>query len=95
MVKAHIFILGRVQGVFYRNWTVKKARQLGLSGWVRNRIDGKVEAVILGKNSDVKKMIEWFWQGPPLAKVEKVEIVSFKKVEEDIFRGKFEKRKTV
>ncbi|WP_314714996.1 acylphosphatase, partial [Sphingobium yanoikuyae] len=43
-VARHLMILGRVQGVFYRNWTVDAARGLGLTGWVRNRMDGSVEA---------------------------------------------------
>lgn len=49
VVARHLMILGRVQGVFYRNWTVDAARGLGLTGWVRNRMDGSVEALVQGE----------------------------------------------
>ena len=49
VVARHLTILGRVQGVFYRNWTVETARGLGLTGWVRNRMDGSVEALVQGE----------------------------------------------
>lgn len=66
-------ISGRVQGVRYRAWTVGKAKELGLTGWVRNRRDGTVEAVFHGPAAQVDKMIEACHHGPALAKVESVE----------------------
>ena len=74
-VRAHVFISGRVQGVFFRESTKNNAEKLGVSGWVRNLSDGRVEAVFEGKERDVKRMLEWCRTGPKLAKVEKVEII--------------------
>ena len=65
----HVIISGRVQGVWFRANTRQKAEQLGVTGWVRNTHDGCVEAVFEGE-----KMLEWCNHGPPLAKVENVEI---------------------
>ena len=65
-------ITGRVQGVWYRGWTVDHARRLGLSGWVRNRRDGSVEAVFSGPERAVRAMIELCRQGPPAAFVRDV-----------------------
>lgn len=69
----HVFVTGMVQGVFYRSWTEQTARELGLSGWVRNLPDGRVEAVLEGEKSRVEKMVELCRKGPPHARVEKVE----------------------
>jgi len=71
---AHVFVIGVVQGVFYRSWTEQTARQLGLNGWVRNLPDGRVEAVFEGDESRVEKMLKLCRKGPPHAKVEKVEV---------------------
>lgn len=71
-MRIHVFISGRVQGVFFRAHTAEKARQLGLVGWVRNTDDGRVEAVFEGPKEKVEEMIKWCWQGPPSSKVEKV-----------------------
>jgi acylphosphatase len=65
-------ITGRVQGVWYRGWTVDQARRLGLAGWVRNRRDGSVEAVFSGPPDAVRAMIERCWQGPPAARVHEI-----------------------
>ena len=65
-------IRGRVQGVWYRGWTVDQARRLGLSGWVRNRSDGSVEAVFAGPERAVRAAIELCRQGPPGAEVREV-----------------------
>jgi len=73
--RCHIFISGRVQGVFFRYYTQERAKSLGLTGWVRNLPDGKVEAVFEGEKEKIEKMIEWMRKGPPLAKVEKVDII--------------------
>lgn len=73
MKRAHIFISGRVQGVFFRANTRKKALDLGLTGWVKNLRDGRVEAVFEGDESAVKKIVEWCHKGPPHAKVTNVD----------------------
>jgi len=73
-VRAHVWISGRVQGVFFRAHTKEVAEKLGLTGWVRNLPDGRVEAVFEGEEEAVKEAIEWCKRGPPLAKVEKVEV---------------------
>jgi acylphosphatase len=62
-------ISGKVQGVWYRAWTVEEARKRGLAGWVRNRRDGTVEAVFAGPADQVDDMVQACRQGPPLAKV--------------------------
>jgi len=74
-IARHLSIHGRVQGVFYRGWTVETARDLGLTGWVRNRRDGTVEAVVQGEGTAVERLIALAGQGPPAARVERVEAV--------------------
>jgi acylphosphatase len=69
----HLIIHGRVQGVFYREWTVRTARQLGVSGWVRNLPDGTVEAHLEGPSDAVEAMIGKLHDGPPAARVERIE----------------------
>ena len=69
----HIFVTGRVQGVFFRANTCKKARSLGLTGWVRNLPDGRVEAVIEGKRENIEAMLAWFKTGDPPARVDRLE----------------------
>ncbi len=73
-VRAHLFISGRVQGVFYRAATAEQARRRGLAGWVRNLFDGRVEAVFEGSRAGVEAMIEWCRQGPPHARVDEVQV---------------------
>lgn len=73
-MRAHVWISGRVQGVFFRAHTKEVAEKLGLTGWVRNLPDGRVEAVFEGEEDAVKEAIEWCKRGPPLARVEKVEV---------------------
>lgn len=67
-----VIIEGRVQGVWFRGWTIQEANFLGLSGWVRNRRDGSVEAVFAGEAEDVDAMVKLCFQGPPAARVEHV-----------------------
>ena len=74
MAAAHIFVSGRVQGVFYRANTVDIAREHNLTGWVRNLEDGRVEAILEGEKEDVQKVIEWCRSGPPHASVTELEI---------------------
>ena len=70
----HVRISGRVQGVWFRANTKQKAEQLGVFGWVKNTPDGCVEAIFEGEEKSVKEMLEWCNRGPPLAKIENVEI---------------------
>jgi acylphosphatase len=62
-------ISGRVQGVGFRYFTQSKARYHRLSGWVRNRPDGKVEAEVQGQHSAVEEFVNELWEGPPLGRV--------------------------
>lgn len=70
----HLIITGRVQGVGFRQATHQKARQIGITGWVRNRKDGTVETMIQGDPPSIEAMIEWLRHGPMLAKVTHLEI---------------------
>ncbi|MEW5949160.1 MAG: acylphosphatase [Thermodesulfobacteriota bacterium] len=74
MVRAHVIINGRVQGVFFRYSTQQEATRLGLKGWVKNRSDGQVEAVFEGDEPTVEKMLKWCHQGPPHAVVNRVDV---------------------
>ncbi len=74
-VRAHVWISGRVQGVFFRASTVDEAVARGVDGWVRNSSDGRVEAVCEGEKSAVEAMIAWCRKGPPAARVSSVEVV--------------------
>jgi acylphosphatase len=67
-------VRGRVQGVGYRYATVLKARELGVTGWVRNRRDGSVEAIVQGAPEAVEALIAWARRGPEAAFVESVEV---------------------
>lgn len=69
MKSLHARITGRVQGVGYRAWTIETAIRLGLTGWVRNRLDGSVEAVFQGDDATLHKMIDKCNDGPLLARV--------------------------
>lgn len=74
MTECYRFIVsGRVQGVFFRQSTVDRARTLGLDGWVRNRADGRVEGIASGLPEALARLREWLAQGPPAAEVVKVE----------------------
>lgn len=73
-LQARLTISGRVQGVGYRDWTITTAQRLGLTGWVRNRMDGAVEALIVGDDNAVGQMIDACRRGPPAARVDDVDI---------------------
>ncbi|MFQ5906932.1 MAG: acylphosphatase [bacterium] len=73
--RLHVFISGRVQGVFFRANTQSMARRLNLTGWVRNLGDGRVEAVFEGSRDDAEGMLSWCHKGPPGAVVNRVEEV--------------------
>lgn len=74
ILRAHVFISGRVQGVGYRASTWDMACLLKLNGWVRNLRDGRVEAVFEGSATQVDEMIRWCHQGPPAAKITTVQV---------------------
>lgn len=77
MKSVRIIISGRVQGVGYRAWTAKTAQTFNLSGWVRNRADGSVEAVFIGERQAVEEMLEACKNGPMLARVEKIDYFEY------------------
>jgi acylphosphatase len=74
MRSARLRIAGRVQGVGYRAWAMQMAGRLGLRGWVRNRTDGSVEALVIGEDEAVARMIEACREGPFGARVSDVAI---------------------
>lgn len=74
MVTKHITVRGNVQGVGYRMSMLYAAKRLGLTGWVRNRQDGSVEAMAQGTEADVDAFIDWAHQGPELARIESVDV---------------------
>jgi len=73
-LQARLTITGRVQGVGYRDWTIGMALRLGLTGWVRNRRDGAVEALLVGEDTAVGQMIEACQRGPRMAHVDAVDV---------------------
>ena len=83
-IRAHIFIQGMVQGVFFRAKTRQKAKELRLTGWVKNLPDGRVEAVFEGEKEKVEQMIEWTQKGPLFSRVDDV------KVDFEEYKGGFE-----
>lgn len=83
MKRIHVFISGRVQGVFFRAYTRETAMTLNLTGWVRNLYDGSVEAVFEGDDTNVQSMLEWCKKGPPHAVVRHVD------ASEEPYKGDF------
>ena len=83
MKRVHVYISGRVQGVFFRAETQHAAVGFSLNGWVRNMADGRVEAVVEGDDANVDKMLAWCHIGPPAARVEEV------LTEEEPYTGEF------
>ncbi|MGH9549651.1 MAG: acylphosphatase [Terriglobales bacterium] len=73
MPTVHVLVSGRVQGVFYRHSTREKAASLGLSGWVRNLDDGRVELEASGEKEKLAALVEWCRNGPPHARVDDLE----------------------
>lgn len=74
MKRVRVIVEGKVQGVFFRQSTKEIANSLGLSGFVRNLLNGNVEVEAEGDDLDVEKLIEWLKKGPPLAKVTKLNL---------------------
>jgi acylphosphatase len=73
-VALHVSVTGRVQGVLFRAWMREQAVELGITGWVRNCPDGRVDAHIEGEESAVQELVERLHRGPPAAKVEDVHL---------------------
>ena len=71
--RLHARVFGRVQGVFYRASTVDEAERLGLTGWVRNRMDGSVELEAEGPRGALDELLSWARGGPPMASVSRVD----------------------
>lgn len=90
-VAKQAIIRGRVQGVWFRAWTVETAGRLGLNGWVRNRTDGSVELIAEGVLPAVEALLEALWEGPTAARVDSVEIRETPLLN----RSGFEKRATI
>jgi acylphosphatase len=82
-VRARVLISGRVQGVYFRQSTLAEARGLGVTGWVRNLMDGRVEAVFEGDEHSVKMLVDYCRSGPSKAVVKNV-VVSY-----GPFKGEF------
>ena len=74
IVRAHVFVAGLVQGVFFRASAAERAEALALSGWIRNTEDGRVEAIFQGQKEAVDEVLRWCNAGPPSASVERVDI---------------------
>lgn len=72
--RAHVWISGRVQGVFFRAFTRDMAVQMGLTGWARNLSDGRVEAVFEGDADIVEAMLRWCHHGSPMSRVDSVDV---------------------
>lgn len=81
--RVHIYVSGRVQGVFFRANAARKADSLGVTGWVKNLSDGRVELLVEGETDTVNRMILWCRRGPPGADVESVDVETLP------FKGEF------
>lgn len=88
----HLIITGIVQGVGYRVSLMHEANLLKLSGWVRNRLDGSVEAMVAGDTQALQALIDWAWRGPASAQVRNVALVDVD--DALVMDGKFELRPT-
>jgi acylphosphatase len=72
--QVHLFVRGRVQGVYFRASAQREARRLGLTGWVKNRADGAVEVLAEGDEEEIKELIGWANRGPGAARVDNVDV---------------------
>lgn len=88
LIQVCVNIQGKVQGVFYRKWTMDTAQKLGLRGWVRNMHDGSVEAIFSGRSAAVESMVEKCRDGPPAARVSSIDIRSWNEHVADCFEQK-------
>ncbi len=85
-VRRRVVVRGRVQGVWFRESARRRAEELGVAGWVRNRPDGAVEAELEGAREDVEVLVSWFRHGPSDAHVDQVEVEELSPTDEQGFR---------
>ena len=78
-MKKHIVITGKVQGVGFRYWLYKAAVRNNINGWVKNKISGEVEALLIGDNVEIDNLIMLCEQGPPSSKVTKIKVQNYQK----------------
>ena len=78
-MKKHIVITGKVQGVGFRYWLYQAAKQRNIDGWVRNKISGEVEALLIGDVVKIDNLIKLCEKGPPSSKVTKIKVQNYQK----------------
>ena len=78
-MKKHIVIIGKVQGVGFRYWLYKAAIQRNIDGWVRNKISGEVEALLIGNDAEINNLIKLCKKGPPSSEVIKIKVQNYQK----------------
>jgi len=78
-MKKHIVISGKVQGVGFRNWLHQVAMQKNINGWVKNKISGEVEALLIGNDTEINNLIKLCKKGPLYSKVTKIEVQNYQK----------------
>jgi len=78
-MKKHIIISGKVQGVGFRYWLYQAAKQRNIDGWVRNKISGEVEALLIGDDVEIDNLISLCEKGPPSSKVTKIKVQNYQK----------------
>ena len=88
--RAHVYVSGKVQGVYFRANTRDTAREEGVDGWVRNLDDGRVEVVFEGSEEDVERLVEFCHEGSPAARVDDVEVDYEQPQGEDGFRVRWQ-----
>ena len=89
-IRVRVHVTGLVQGVFYRDSTRRRARDLGLSGWVRNALDGSVWLEAQGPETHVEQLVQWCREGPVAARVDDVHVAPLSYLDDDT--GQFEIR---
>ena len=78
-IKKHIIIKGKVQGVGFRYWLYKAAVQRNINGWVRNKISGEVEALLIGNDAEINNLIKLCKKGPTSSEVTKITVQNYQK----------------
>lgn len=94
MICRHYFVSGRVQGVFFRVSTRQAAESAGVAGWVRNRLDGRVEVLAAGSREALDELEKWLQTGPDHAKVANIEVLEQPCSDAELAMSDFEIRPT-